>query len=165
MTLAGLKAAFHGLPQRERRALLLLAVFVVLAAMAQTIWSAHEATARLRSQLPVLENKAALMRHAEKSVQDHRAKPAVRVYEGEPLLQRTLELAKPRIAGLPVGAITLEGARGIAFQASVSFDAWIEFVATAHRELALRLVSSEIGADGGGRVQVRAKFALADPAS
>lgn len=162
MTLDKLNAMFKGLPERERRALVILALVLAVAAVVQIAWSAHEATARLRVQLPILENKLALVRQAEKSVQDNRARPPVRMYEGDALLQRAVELAKPRITTLQAGALTQDGARGIGFHATVSFDAWVDFVAAVHRELALRLVSCEVAPSSGGQVQVRAKFALAD---
>jgi hypothetical protein len=74
-----------------------------------------------------------------------------------------MEIAQPRLAGLPATALTLDSTRGISFDATVGFDSWLEFVATAQRELALHLVSCEISQGDAAQLRVRARFALADP--
>jgi hypothetical protein len=163
MNWSTLKSKYLALAEREQRALLILAIVVGLSVVIQIIWSSYETTIALRQELLVLEHKAAQARAIEKRVAELRSKPLLRQDEGEVLLRRTMEIAQPRLAGLPATALTLDSTRGISFDATVGFDSWLEFVATAQRELALHLVSCEISQGDAAQLRVRARFALADP--
>jgi hypothetical protein len=163
MSWSALKSKYLALAEREQRALLILAVVVGLAAVIQVIWSSYETTVALRQALTILEQKAAQARGIEKHVGELRTQALIRLDEGEILLRRTSELAQPRLAGLPTTALSLDSARGISFDATVGFDPWLEFVASAQRELGLRLVFCDLSEGDQALVRVRARFALADP--
>ncbi len=162
MSYAALKSRFDLLPPRERRALVLLLVFLLVAALVQVTWGAIETSQDLRKKLPELERRAAKAKATEKRVEDLRAKPLPGQLEGEALRVRCVEMAASRLPGLTTGAIVSEGSRGITFDAVVPFAAWVEYAAALQQDLTLRLVSADVSQSEPGRAQVKARFSLAD---
>jgi type II secretory pathway component PulM len=164
MSYTALKARFASLPPRERRALVVLGVFLFVAALVQLSWSAVDSSQELRKKLPEIERRLLKAKATEKRVEELRTKALPVQLEGEALRARCVQIATTRLPGLAAGAIVSEGSRGIAFDAVVPFAAWVEFTSTLQQDLSLRLLSADIGPSDPGRAQIKARFVLADAA-
>ena len=156
---------------RERRFLTLLALVVGCAVLAQALWSAHAARARLHRQLPQLRQQAEVLQRQAGEVRQLQAQPAsLALQEGQALLAAAV--LATRNTGLPVAPaqLQLEGARQVRLRANVPFDRWLEWVAALQRDARLRLINCRVdaadiagGAIPPGMVRVDALFALPEP--
>lgn len=157
---------------RERRFLATLAIVVGCAVLAQGLWSAHAARARLHRQLPQLRQQAEILQRQAGEVRQLLAQPASVAQQEGPALLAAATLAA-RNTGLPLAPaqLQLEGARQVRLRANVPFDRWLEWTATLQRDARLRLINCRIdaadAASGGyppGVVRVDALFTLPEPA-
>lgn len=157
---------------RERRFLTLLAAVVGCAVLAQGLWSAHAARAKLHRQLPQLRQQADVVQRQAGEVRQLLAQPAAQsVQEGAPLL--TAATVAARNAGLTLTAaqLQLEGPRQVRLRANLPFDRWLEWVALLQRDARLRLAQCRVdaadppaGTSPPGVVRIDALFVLPEPA-
>lgn len=165
-----LRGAWMARQPRERRFLTVLAVVLGGAILAQGLWSAHAARARLHRQLPQLRQQADVLQRQAGEVRQLLAQPAAPApQEGAPLLAAATLAARTATLTLAPTQLQLEGPRQIRLRANVPFDRWLEWVATLQRDARLRLVQCRIDtADAStnppGVVRVDALFALPEPA-
>ena len=169
---AKLRAAWLARQPRERRFLAVLAVVVGCAVLAQGLWSAHAARARLHRQLPQLKQQAEVLQRQAGEVRQLLAQPAGPApQEGAALLATATLAARNATLVLTPAQLQLEGPRQIRLRANVPFDRWLEWVALLQRDARLRLVNCHVdAADGAGGsntpgvVRVDALFVLPEPA-
>ncbi|MDD5176441.1 MAG: type II secretion system protein GspM [Sterolibacterium sp.] len=154
---------------RERRFLTVLAAFLGCALLAQGLWSAHTARARLHRQMPQLKQQAEVLQRQAGEVRQLLAQPVgPAAQEGPALLAAATLVARNTGLALAPAQLQLEGARQIHVRANLPFDRWLEWVAQLQRDARLRLVSCRIdGVEGTGdlpgMVRVDASFALPEP--
>lgn len=167
-TLAELQQRFQSFWQarapRERRALLLMTIVVLLAMAVQILWSAHRARERLHREVPALRAELAAMQAQALEWRRLRA-------QGEPmpmLSDAALDAAvRASLAGLngSGSALTsrLIGSRQIALQGQVDFDRWVDWLAQMQSSQQLTLVRCEVRAKGQpGHVQIDGELAGAE---
>ncbi|MCX7175988.1 MAG: type II secretion system protein GspM [Proteobacteria bacterium] len=166
---------FHSLwmarQPRERQFLTVLAVVVGCAVLAQSLWSAHSARARLHRQLPQLRQQAEVLQRQAGEVRQLLGQPASpAAQEGHVLLAAATLAARNSGLTLAPTQLQLEGARQLRLRANVPFDRWLEWVATLQKDGRLRLINCRVdaadGAIGGyppGVIRVDALFALPEP--
>ena len=170
-SLAPLRAWWMSRQPRERRFLTVLAIFLCCALLAQGLWSAHAARARLHRQLPQLRQQAEVLQRQAGEVRQLLAQSdGTAVQEGPALLAAALLAARGAGLTLAPEQLQLEGARQVHVRANLPFDRWLDWVAQLQRDARLRLVSCRIhGADGAGAsnlpgmVRIDALFALPEP--
>lgn len=168
---ARIRAMWMSRQPRERRFLMVLAMVVGCALLAQSLWSAHAARARWHRQLPQLRQQAEIMQHQAGEVRQLLAQPVNPApQEGPALLAAATLAARNANLALAPAALQLEGPRQIRLRAIVPFDRWLEWVATLQRDARLRLVNGRIdavdaggGANPPGTVRADALFALPEP--
>lgn len=169
--LAKLQALWLSRQPRERRFLVVLAAVVGCAVLAQGLWSAHVARARLHRQLPQLRLQAEVMQRQAGEIRQLLAQPAASaLQEGAPLLAAAVQAARNSGLTLAPTQMQLEGPRQIRLRANVPFDRWLEWVAFLQRDLRLRMANGTIdaadvggGANSPGMVRIDALFALPEP--
>ena len=168
---ARLHAMWLARQPRERRFLAVLAVVVATAVLAQALWSAHAARARLQRQLPQLRQQAEVLQRQAGEVRQLLGQPASpALQEGPALLAAATLVARNSGLALTPAQLQLEGARQVRLRANVPFDRWLEWVAALQRDARLRLINCRVdvadaaGAAGvPGMVRVDALFALPEP--
>lgn len=156
---------------RERQFLAGLALFVVAAALAQGLWSAHAARTRLHKQIPQLRQQFETVQRQAGDIRQMQGQPAaLAAQEGAALLTSATTAA--RNAGLPLTAAQIqnEGPRQLRLRATLPFDRWLEAVAALQKNARLRLIQCRIdapegtgGSDTEGQARIDALFALPDP--
>ena len=172
--LSGLRAWWLGRQPRERLFLTVLAVVVGCALLAQLLWSAQSARAKLHRQLPQLRQQAELVQRQAGEVRQLLAQPAgPTVQEGPPLLAAATLAARNSGLMLAPPQLQLEGARQVRLRANLPFDRWLEWLAVLQRDARLRLVQCRVdipdaatvpaGANPPGVVRIDALFALPEP--
>jgi type II secretory pathway component PulM len=154
-----------GRQDREKAFLIVLAAVVTVGLLAQMLWTSHQARARLRKQLPQLEQQVETLRRKAADLQQLKAQPSLAAPgEGSALLATAATAAKA--VGLPEAAakLQLEGVRRLRLRATVPFDRWLQWTAALQRDGQVRLVSCKVEAAAtAGLVSVDALFALPDP--
>lgn len=154
---------------RERTFLAGLTVFIVIALLAQGLWSSHSARSRLHQQIPQLRLQLATVQRQSGEIRQLQAQPASpAAQDGAALL--TAATTAARSVGLAPSAtqMQLEGSRQLRLRATLPFDSWLEWVAVLQRDARLRLVHCRIDAPDGaaaspGQARIDALFALPDP--
>lgn len=168
---ARLHALWMARQPRERRFLAALAVVVAIAVLAQALWSAHSARARLHRQLPQLRQQAEVLQRQTGEVRQLLAQPAISALQEGPALLAAATLAA-RNSGLVLAPaqLQLEGPRQVRLRANVPFDRWLEWVAALQRDARLRVINNRIdatdvagAASPPGMVRVDVLFALPEP--
>ena len=167
-----LRALWHSRQPRERRFLTLLAAVVGCALLAQGLWSAHAARARLQRQLPQLRQQAEVLQRQAGEVRQLLAQPVgSAVPEGAPLLAAANLAARSAGLTLAPTQLQLEGPRQVRVRANLPFDRWLEWLTLLQRDARLRLVQCRVdgaeapaGANPPGVVRIDALFALPEPA-
>jgi type II secretory pathway component PulM len=168
---AKLGALWMARAPRERLFLAGLGIFVAIALLAQGLWSAHDARARLHRQLPQLRLQAeVLQRQAAEVRQLQTQANAPAVQEGAPLLAAALLAARNTGLTLTPAQLQLEGPRQLRLRANLPFDRWLEWVAVLQRDARLRLINGRVDANDitgaanpPGIVRIDALFALPEP--
>ena len=166
--LALLKGWWAARQARERRFLTALAIFLGCALLAQGLWSASSARARLHRQMPQLKQQVEAMQRQAGEVRELQAQPAgPAAQEGPGLLAAAQTAARSAGLALTPAQLQLEGARQVHLRATLPFDNWLEWVALLQRDVRLRLVSCRIdsgdattGTNLPGMVRIDALFAL-----
>ena len=150
---------------RERQFLTVLAAFVICAMLAQGLWSAQAARARLQRQIPQLRQQAEILQRQAGEVRQLKSQPIKpAAQEGPALIAAALSAAGGVGVALAPGQLQLEGARQLRLRASLAFDPWLEWVAVLQRDARLHLVRCKIeAADQPGVVKVDVLFALPEP--
>lgn len=157
MSLASL---FADRPPRERRFILAGFTLVVLALLAQLVYTAHQQSERLRRLVPAMESQLAETRAVADELKKLQAGPATRPWIGGDELEKWLRLEAARVGDLKV---TLTGARRASVKGEVDFERWIEWVALIHREQGIRVASADLKPGGHpGRVLLTADVAGSD---
>ena len=150
---------------RERRFLLALGIFIVVALVLQGLWSAQSDRVRLRKKLPELRLQAdAMQRQAGeiRQLQTQAKPPGAAIVEGTALLAATNTAAKN--LGLAGAQLQLEGNRQIRLRATLPFDRWLEWLALVQKDSRLRLVHCQVErAENPGMAKIDALLALPDP--
>jgi general secretion pathway protein M len=150
---------------RERTLLAALAIFVVVAVLAQLLWSSYQARTRLGKQISQLRHQVETLQRKAADLQQLRAQPAIPAQaDGSQLLATAV--ASAHAAALPEAAAQLqqEGAGRLRLRATVPFDRWLAWVATLQREGRVRLVSCRIdAAEVPGSARIDALFSLPEP--
>ena len=167
-----LRAQWLARQPRERQFLTVLAAVIGCALLAQGLWSAHAARARLHRQLPQLQQQAEVLQRQAGEVRQLLAQPVgPAVQEGAPLLAAALLAARSTGLTLASPQVQLEGPRQVRVRANLPFDRWLEWLALLQRDARLRLVQCRIdtaaasaGANPPGVVRIDALFALPEPA-
>jgi len=165
---ARLQALWLARQPRERRFLVVLALVVATAVLAQALWSAHAARGRLHRQLPQLRQQAEVLQRQAGEVRQLLGQPASpALQEGPALLAAATLVARNSGLALTPAQLQLEGARQVRLRANVPFDRWLEWVAALQRDARLRVVNCRVdAADAGsggspsGMVRIDALFAL-----
>ncbi len=160
-----LRAAWAERQPRERRFLVALAIFVAVALLLQTLWSAQSERVRLRKKIPELRLQLETMQRQAgeiRQLQTQVKAPAAALVEGAPLLAAANAAAKN--LGLAGAQFQLEGQRQIRLRATLPFDRWLEWVAQMQQESRLRLVHAQVEAgDKPGTAKIDALLALPEP--
>ncbi|TRZ89404.1 MAG: type II secretion system protein M [Rhodocyclaceae bacterium] len=166
-----LRAMWMARQPRERRFLAVLALVVATAVLAQALWSANAARARLHRQLPQLRQQAEVLQRQAGEVRQLLAQPASSaLQEGSALLATTTLAARNSGLVLAPAQLQLEGARQVRLRANVPFDRWLEWVAAMQRDARLRVINCRVdatdvagAASPPGMVRVDVLFALPEP--
>jgi len=160
-----IRAAWAERQPRERRFLLALGIFIIIALLLQGLWSAHSDRVRLRKRIPELRLQAETMQRQAgeiKQLQTQVKPPAATAVEGPPLLAAANTAAKS--LGLVGAVLQLEGARQIQLRATLPFDRWLEWVALVQKESRLRLIHAQVErGESPGTAKIEALFALPEP--
>lgn len=163
MNLAARLRAFWALRRpREKAFLIVLAIFVGAALLAQGLWASHQARARLKKQVPQLRQQVETLQRKAADLQQLRAQqPNPAPTEGNGLL--TAAVASAHAAALPEAAkqLQLEGPGRLRLRASLPFDRWLEWAAALQRDGRIRLVTCRIeAAEAPGSARIDALFSL-----
>ncbi len=162
---ARLGAFWAARQQRERAFLIVLAIIVGAALLAQGLWTSHQARARLKRQIPQLHQQVETLQRRAADLQQLRAQqPNPAPVDGSGLLATAV--ASASAAALPEAAkqLRLEGPGRLRLRATLPFDRWLEWVAALQRDGRVRLVSCRIGAsDAPGLATIDALFSLPEP--
>lgn len=148
--------------QREKAFLIVLAIFVVGALLAQGLWASHQARTRLKKQIPQLRQQVeVLQRKAADLQQLSTLQPSPASIDGNGLLAAAV--ASANAAALPEAAkqLRLEGRGRLRLRASLPFDRWLEWVAALQKDGRIRLVTCRIEAgEVPGSARIDALFSL-----
>ena len=160
-TRLALLAYWQARAPRERLFLLALALFVLLALLANGLWHAHQARQQLQQQLPQLRLQLATMQQQAADIRSLQSQP-IKPPLADAALRQTAELLLQQ-AGLPLNSVQLQtaGSQQLRLQAHLPFAGWLEAVALLQREARLQLLQARMEATAQpGEVQVDALFAL-----
>ena len=150
---------------REKTFLVALVAFVAVALLAQMLWSSHQARARLKKQIPQLQQQVETLQRKATDLQQIKSQPpAAAPAEGSALLATMVAAAKA--AALPEAGsqLQLEGPRRVRLRATLPFDRWLQWVAALQRDGQIRLVSCRVEATTTpGSANIDALFALPEP--
>ena len=150
---------------RERLFLAALAAFLVLAALVDGLWSAHQARNRLRQQLPQLQQQLDTLQQHAIDIRALQAQPLSPAVPEGALLQTATTLARNAGLTLAPGQLQAEGARQVRLRATLPFDRWLDAVGALQRGAQLRLVQCKVDADGAaGQGEQRVDPDLPEPA-
>lgn len=159
---APLRAFWAARQPRERAFLSILAVIVGVAILAQLLWTSHQARARLKKQIPQLQQQVEALQRRASDLQQLRAQqPGPAPIEAGGLLAAVV--ASANAAALPEAAKQLqsEGPGRLRLRVTLPFDRWLEWVAALQREGRVRLVSCSIEAsEAPGTAKIDALFSL-----
>lgn len=163
MNLAARLRAFWALRRpREKAFLIVLAIVVGAALLAQGLWASHQARARLNKQIPQLRQQVEILQRKAADLQQLRAQqPIPAPMDGSGLLASAV--ASAQAAALPEAAkqLRLEGPGRLRLRASLPFDRWLEWAAALQRDGRVRLVTCRIeAAEAPGSARIDALFAL-----
>lgn len=151
-------AWWHARNPRERLSLGLMTGTLILALIAQLLWSAHEESRRLRRQIDSLRIQLAVVNAQAAEIARLRNTPApTPTTEGEPLLAATQAAASVLGDRLE---LRLAGVRQIEVKGVVAFDAWVEWLAAMHETWRLRVVRASVTPqpNASGFVRVEAEL-------
>jgi len=164
-TLEKARAAWAERQPRERRFLVALAIFIIIALLLQGLWSANSDRSRLRKRIPELRLQVETMQRQAGEIRQLQAQvkpPPATVVEGAPLLAAANAAAKS--VGLTGAQLQLEGPRQIRLRATLPFDRWLEWLALVQRESRLRLIHAQVERDEApGTAKIDALLALPEP--
>ena len=150
---------------RERAFLTVLAIIVGVALLAQALWAARQASARLRKQVPQLQRQVEVLQRRAADLQQLRTQqPNPMPVSGSGLLAAAV--ASANSAGLPEAAkqLQLESPGRLRLRATLPFDHWLGWAASLQRDGRIRLVSCRIeAAEGPGSAKIDALFSLPEP--
>jgi type II secretory pathway component PulM len=150
---------------RERAFLIVLAMIVGAALLAQGLWTSHQARARLKRQMPQLHQQVETLQRRAADLQQLRIQqPNPAPVDSSGLL--AMAVASANAAALPEAAkqLQLEGPGRLRLRATLPFDRWLEWVAALQRDGRVRLVSCRIdAADAPGLAKIDALFSLPEP--
>ena len=159
------KAFWAGRQPRERTLLVSLAAFLIIALVAQLLWTSHQARVRLRKQVPMLIQQVGELQRKASDLQRLKTDPATPTpADGNALLATAIAAANT--AGMPEAApqLKLESARRLRLKGTLPFDRWVEWTAALQRDGQIRLITCRIDADvAPGAVTIDALLALPEP--
>jgi len=162
---ARLRAFWAARLPRERAFLIVLAIIVGAALLAQGLWASHQARARLKKQIPQLHRQVETLQRRASDLQQLRAQqPDPAPISAAGLLAAAV--ASANAAALPEAAKQLqqEGPGRLRLRATLPFDRWLEWVAALQREGRVRLVSCRVEtSDSPGSAKIDALFSLPEP--
>jgi type II secretory pathway component PulM len=160
-----LRIFWSGRQRREKVFLTVLAVFVVVALLAQILWSSHHARDRLKKQIPQLQQQVETLQRKAADLQALKSlPPAPAPAEGNALL--TMAISAAEAVGLREARaqLKLEGTRRLRLRGTLPFDRWLEWISALQRDGQVRLVSCRIQATAAsGTADIDALFTLPDP--
>lgn len=153
---------------RERLFLVVMAIFICIALLAQGLWSAHSARTKLHRQIPQLRLQLETMQRQSGEIRQMQAQPAsLAAQEGPALLTAATTAARNSGLTLTPGQLQNEGPRQLRLRATLPFDRWLEWVAALQQNSRLRLVHCRIdtpeGTNATGQAKIDALFALPNP--
>ena len=162
---ARLRAFWAVRQPREKAFLVILAIIVSAALLAQVLWTSHQARARLKKQLPQLHQQVETLQRRAADLQQLRAQqPNPAPVDSGGLLATAV--ASANTAALPDAAkqLQLEGPGRLRLRATLPFDRWLDWVAALQRDGRVRLVSCRIDAtEAPGLAKIDALFSLPEP--
>lgn len=159
---ARLLAFWAARQQRERAFLVVLAIIVGAALLAQLLWASYQARTRLKRQVPQLRQQVeTLQRKAADLQQLSTLAPSPVPNDSNALI--AVAVTSANAAAIPEVAKELrpEGRGRLRLRANLPFDRWLEWVAAMQRDGRIRLVSCRIEAgDVPGSARIDALFSL-----
>lgn len=146
---------------RERIALAVMVATVALALWAQLLWSAHHERARYARLISELQTQNGAMRQASRAMRDAKTQgKAIRPITSE----QALKIFAEGLRSAGISSITvLPDAQGrLRLAGSAGFDAWLGWLAKAHADYGVEVLSVAIEPAGSpGLVKIDATIALA----
>ncbi len=151
---------------RERQFLTALGLFILIALLAQGLWSAHQARTRLHRQIPQLQQQLDTLQQQSAAIRDLQRQPVQPPANAANLLQTASTLAGNVGLTLAPGQLQTEGPRQLRLRATLPFDRWLEAVAAWQQNAQLRLIQLKISPENTpGQVTIDALLALPEPGS
>jgi type II secretory pathway component PulM len=149
---------------RERLFLSTLALFIVIALLAQGLWSAHQARNRLHRQLPQLQQQLDTLQQQATALRALQSQPMQPPANTGNLLQTATTLASNAGLVLTPGQLQAEGPHQLRLRATLPFDRWLDTVAALQQNAQLRLTQARISPEATpGQVNIDALFSLPEP--
>lgn len=163
--IALLQAIWQTRAPRERTFLAALGIFLVCALLAQSLWSAHQARARLRQQLPLLQQQLDTLQKQAGDIRALQGQPLTPAPATAALLSTATALMRNAGLNLTPAQLQAEGPRQLRLRAELPFDRWLDGVGALQRNAQLRLLQGKVEAIDGspGQVRIDALFALPEP--
>ena len=151
---------------RERRFLTAMGSFILIALLAQGLWSAHQARTRLHRQIPQLQQQLDTLQQQSAAIRDLQRQPVQPPANAANLLQTASTLANNAGLALAPGQLQAEGPRQLRLRATLPFDRWLEAVAAWQQNAQLRLIQLKISpGNASGQVTIDALLALPESGS
>jgi type II secretory pathway component PulM len=150
---------------REKNFLIALGAFIIVALLAQMLWSGHNARDRLKKQILHLQQQVETLQRKAADLQMLKTRPASPApAEGSALLAMAISAAEAAGLREARSQLKLEGPRRLRLRGVAPFDRWLEWISVLQRDGQVRLVSCRILATATqGSADIDAIFALPDP--
>jgi type II secretory pathway component PulM len=155
-----LRALWNARDAREQRALAIMFIVIILASVAQLVWTAWHERERLRHQVPLRQMELAILQQQSSQLAKLAEKSATPTALAGPALERAL---MQEIAALPgKTSLRMLGPRQFDLRGDTAFDPFVAWMGKLQTDYGLRITAAEFSRasdSADGRVTLTVELA------